>query len=446
MFLKRVARAKIAHYAARAAAESTIDAQVSSDGAFAAWVAEQEDLTRASSSFSSSYSYSNPSTNESSSSSSYSSSSSSSRPCSSSSAAAAAAVAAAGDDFIVISDQEDSDDAGSDDDGWGDAGCEGSPVLFIAPLFLPHIAVDEPDYPDFNGSHGSPEHAAYNTARKEYNRKRTVRKAKAKYKDVSRARLAADAYGAMTWKPLPAQKSFCMIEIGLILPSRWRCEQMCRALAAFLGLQKGISIKKTNEKLIATCPLCLDTTEFNVQPSTGEWKCARVFFSPHRSTCCGCQTPAGGARSGDKAKHCKSAYTPHQVSRLIFTAAAGQPHITGREIGIIVASKNIYARIPRSSFYTCVRKRLMAEKAMQREVQMAALEGYAALLEKCGHQVRPAQVFYLSVFSSGVLFYSFMRWLVLPGNDLHADRSRNAGRARCSCEARLPSAQEGRGH
>jgi hypothetical protein len=214
------------------------------------------------------------------------------------------------------------------------------------------------------------------------------RKAKQKAKQKAKAAIHRDKLASLTWRP----KSIATVEsavVGTIFNARWECEQNARGLAASLGLQKGLVISMNHEKLTSKCPNsnCNAVVSYCFQPSMGKWKVKQVV--DHEATCFGVPTPADGAKVGDKAAPCKSAYLPRQAATVVAEAANADPSISTRTIGAILRSSGIFLRNPSGRFFHAVGEIIRLGKEASRAVDMAALPGYARLLRECGHTVSP---------------------------------------------------------
>jgi hypothetical protein len=100
-------------------------------------------------------------------------------------------------------------------------------------------------------------------------------------------------------------------------------------------------------------------------------------------------TPADatGVAAPRKAKHAKSAYMARQVAQLILPEYRENPHLSGRDVARKVAALGIFKRKPRPRFFGEVVRIAAKLAAGRREFEMAAIEGYAAELIDCGHQV-----------------------------------------------------------
>jgi hypothetical protein len=123
----------------------------------------------------------------------------------------------------------------------------------------------------------------------------------------------------------------------------------------------------------------------NLQPKSGGWKLN--IQADHLDTCLGLPAPADGAAAQRPRRFCKSAFTAAQVARAVQAEAAADPNITTHQIKALVEAKGIFARLPSGRFFGDVKQALKAEMGARRDVNMAALEGYAELLRLCGHDV-----------------------------------------------------------
>ncbi|CAN8075948.1 unnamed protein product [Agarophyton chilense] len=120
---------------------------------------------------------------------------------------------------------------------------------------------------------------------------REIRRAKqkrtSKKRTMQRAKLAlkAEQLGAMKWRPRRCVE--IVPEIGMALPFRWHYEQLIRAQTAYVGIQKGVNISPTWERVCMTCrhSSCPSKIQFDWQPSTGLWK-LNAYVS-HREDCVG---------------------------------------------------------------------------------------------------------------------------------------------------------------
>lgn len=173
----------------------------------------------------------------------------------------------------------------------------------------------------------------------------------------------------------------------MALQFRWQCEQLIRAYTAYEGVQNGVNISQSFEKVCMKCRRkeCTSTFVFDWQPRTGLWKLNK--FIEHSDGCGGQRVGTDEDTSFEK-KYCTPAYTPLQVSRAVLGEASSDPNITAAKIGCLVRAKQIYKRQPPDSHYRSVRLDILRHMTASRAVDMAALEGYAELLRSCGHTVR----------------------------------------------------------
>ena len=123
----------------------------------------------------------------------------------------------------------------------------------------------------------------------------------------------------------------------------------------------------------------------DLQPSNGTFKLNKVGI--HRPTCFGLPTPADGAASSDKASPCKSAYTSKQVARRYRSELDADPSLTAKRLGVIINHSKVYLRLPGKAFFRAVLGEMTKIAVLQREIEMAALPGMAAILAARGHKV-----------------------------------------------------------
>jgi hypothetical protein len=279
------------------------------------------------------------------------------------------------------------DGVDSDDDDGGDEGFANTAAVFIPAPPLPpdQEEADEP-YPDFAGVEGTPEHSEYLQERKKVHRQRQRRRSNRKAKRAAKEAVQAEAFAAMTWRPLPLVEVVHPV-VGLVFSFRWQCEQHARGVAAVLGLQNGVTVVKTHEKLESKCrsPDCRAGESYSLQPKTGNWRLTKVV--DHKPTCFGAPTPADGAAADDKVRACKSPYLARQAMAAVLEAAAEDPNLSTQRIRSVIMSKGLLLRAPSSRFFGSVQKCLKVSKGASRAVDMATLEPYVKLLKAVGHTV-----------------------------------------------------------
>jgi hypothetical protein len=237
------------------------------------------------------------------------------------------------------------------------------------------------EYPIFEGISGSPEHVEYLSLRRSHQKRSAANRAKRRAKN----QILADKHASLSWHPLP----FASIPEALLdmeIPCRWTCEQYVRGWAARDGVQLGIVLEMDHEKLSVTCKSCsVFAIVFNLQPKLMVWKLKK--YSQHPFGCFGLPTPADGALPKHKAKSCKSAYTARQVARIVLHDAAADPNISTQRIHLNVNQMKIFSRSPSGRFFGSVKKETVLLLQASRVVNIASMEGYAALLRACGHTV-----------------------------------------------------------
>ena len=293
--------------------------------------------------------------------------------------------------IIISSDEEDEGGAaaggggGSDDDGGGDE--ELAALLIQAPFHpSPEVAeVAEASYPDFDGETYSSEHRAYIVAKKLFLRKDVQRRSKAKGKLLAKSRLSADKLASLSWLPLTSVGSRDP-EIGMTFSARWECEQFARSRAARKGVQGGVTISMDYEILRAGCKICASfIMVFNYQPKSGEWALRK--FGEHGPGCFGAPTPADGATPGEATRPCKSAFTAGQVARLVVSSVLADANMS--TAAVFSASSSCFLRAPSPDFFKSVKRAVQRTMATDRQVDMAALTGYADALRALGHKAPP---------------------------------------------------------
>jgi len=195
-----------------------------------------------------------------------------------------------------------------------------------------------------------------------------------------------DELESLSWLPLPFE-DVPTPEIGLVFQQRWQAEQFVRSWTAKIGVQGGVQLKIDLEAIRASCSTCSRfCMVFNYQPSSGQWVLRK--FVGHETGCFEAPTPADGATAKEAACACKSAFTATQVARLVLSSPLlDLDSVTISKIRD--ASSTYYLRLPSSRFLGNVKRAVAISMQVDREVDMAALPGYAAALVACGHQVTP---------------------------------------------------------
>ena len=278
-------------------------------------------------------------------------------------------------------------DSGDDDDAdIGDATPgAGLAALFVAapPTPIPDVAAER--FPDFDGVAFSSEHRAHIVASKAFYRKQQLRRARAKSKVVAKNRLEAAKLASLSWLPLPFT-GLPPPEIGQVLEQRWQAEQYVRSWTAMMGVQRGVKIIADLFAMRASCRTCnLFCMVYNYQPSTGQWVLRQ--FVDHEKCCFGAPTPADGASEKEAACACKSAFTSTQAARIVLSShLIDLDSVTGVKIRDSLSDH--YLRLPSTRFLGSVKKAVAISMQADREVDMAALTGYAAALHDNGHQVQ----------------------------------------------------------
>lgn len=215
-------------------------------------------------------------------------------------------------------------------------------------------------------------------------RREQKRRSKKKAMERARAALSAERRAAASWKPRRC------VEIapttGMELSARWKCDHMCRAHTAFIGVQKGVNVHQTAVRFVSTCrdTSCAATMQFDRQPRSGNWKLNKMV--DHSNECLGQRTD--GQVQTNAAQFCAPAYTANQVARAIISDTDNDPAITTRTVQALVLAKGIYNRQPSPAHYRAVRLELQRRFYANRAVDMAAMAGYRTLLENSGHTVR----------------------------------------------------------
>lgn len=227
-----------------------------------------------------------------------------------------------------------------------------------------------------------------NEGRANAEKRRRRREANRKYwrRSMERARISLEAErrAAESWKPAAVKK--VEPEVGVQFSARWMCEEYCRRFTASLGIQDGIKLHQTIERLSMTCKRkeCHSTLRFQRQNASGKWKL--LSFIPHENECMGTETCTSNDRTSTT-KYCTPAYTARQVARLVVPELKNNPKLSTATIAAIVRAKGIYARQPSPRHYRAIRQIVMSLREKQREVDMASLSGFAQLLTEKGHTV-----------------------------------------------------------
>jgi len=293
--------------------------------------------------------------------------------------------------------EEDSDAAGgdgSDDGGGGDDDADsgdttpgaGLAALFVAVPCTPIPDVAAEKFPEFDGVPFSAEHKAHIVESKKFYRTQQVRRAKSKAKVVAKNRLAAAKLESLSWLPLSFE-DVPTPEIGLVFQQRWQAEQFVRSWTAKIGVQTGVQLKIALDSMRASCSTCSGfCMVLHYQPKSGQWVLRK--FVDHHTGCFGAPTPADGATAKEAACVCKSAFTATQVARLVLNSPLiDLDGVNLSKIRGVVST--CYSRLPSNRFLGSVKNALATSMRVDREVDMAALPGYAAALVACGHQVTP---------------------------------------------------------
>ena len=291
----------------------------------------------------------------------------------------------AGGDFADEGESADESDSDDDDDS-GDSG--GLAALYIpaAPIPTPVVPHEVPheEYPAFVGVDLSPEHSAYIKARKAFYRNLQKRHSKATSKAVGNNRLEATKLASLLWVPEVLLQSIQPAELGLLFCDRWQVERYVRSWAAQKGVQGGVKIYKTWEVFKTSCRTCSSFHMiFNYQPASGDWILRQL--GDHDEGCLGAPTPVDGATVAESSRACKSAYTAKQVARAVLNSPSADLDITLAAIRSVCSG--IYSRMPSLRFIRSVKREIRKSMAVDRAIEMAAIEGYAAALRECGHKV-----------------------------------------------------------
>lgn len=197
--------------------------------------------------------------------------------------------------------------------------------------------------------------------------------------EKARSQLAAEKLAENSWVPRRAHE--VDIVVGSLSNTRWECERLCREHTAWTGVQKGVKISKSSERVRMTCKNrgCQALLAFDRQPSSGQWKLNK--WTNHMHSC------SGEVESSDlTAKQCYPAYTAAQISRVVMSQVSDNLSVTTKEIRTIVMSKEIYRRRPTDRHFRLVREVILSQMERTRAVSMAAMNGYAQLLREYGHQ------------------------------------------------------------
>lgn len=215
-------------------------------------------------------------------------------------------------------------------------------------------------------------------------RKQQKQESKKRYLARLRASLQAEKAAAMSWKPrrcIPISP-----EVGISLSFRWQCEQYIRAHTAYVGAYKGVNVSTQIERVRMTCKdkECNALMLFNYQPKVGLWKLNK--FVDHCNECSGQRVP-DAISSPQKSLFCYPAYTPTQIARCVLGDVSEDPNVTTRMISNLVSAQGIYNRQPSINHFRKVRQEVMHMLSASRAVDMAALQGFAELLNRFGYQV-----------------------------------------------------------
>lgn len=212
---------------------------------------------------------------------------------------------------------------------------------------------------------------------------------------------ACETVAAESWKPRAAVEM--SPEEGRMIPCRWKCEEFCRCYNAFIAVQYGINVKKTNEYLTSTCKrsMCPYVMKFNRMVSSGEWKLKT--FRAHATSCSGVSQFSQNDRNGvsqlsqndtngtggsnSKSALCTPVYTTRQIARCIWDDYIHNPTLTTKHIALLVKSKGIYIRQPGIRHFAAVKRELQQLMQKSRAEDMAAFRGHMHLLRAAGHSV-----------------------------------------------------------
>lgn len=195
---------------------------------------------------------------------------------------------------------------------------------------------------------------------------------------ITRTRLALKAERADAMAGTP--RRFVKITPQVVMPfdfqRQW--EQLIRAYNAYIGVQRGMNISQSWQKVSKKCRNnpCSASLVFDWQPPSGLWKLKQ--FTEQINDCGGQHVHREAATL--KSVYCAPAYTSLQVVRTILSEPSEDPSISARKIGQLVRSKEIYRRQPPDRHYCSVRVEVMIHMAASRVVDMATLEKYAELL------------------------------------------------------------------
>jgi hypothetical protein len=253
----------------------------------------------------------------------------------------------------------------------------------------------------------------------------TVKKARKKAKDKMRSWIEQQQSAALRW--LPKRHAPVELSKGMVVPYRFMADDVCRAEAAHQGVRLGLKVHLGLDKVVVTCRRvgCLFLRRWGMQISTGAFKLLQTA-SHDPEACFGAPVTAPEAletavgKQGKKMKKqkgasevtCVAAYSAAHISRLLYHDYVSDPNLSSKDIKKLIEVKGIYAVQPPHHHFRavkCVQNRPQLSHTLQivhpsvdgvcrrylctamretREVNMAALPGYARLLEACGHKCK----------------------------------------------------------
>lgn len=217
--------------------------------------------------------------------------------------------------------------------------------------------------------------------RKKMNRQRANRRYKTRVLQDARDALQLEREAAVSWKPTRAVQ--LKPSVGLLFGVRWRCDQYCRAYAAYLGVHLGVTVHQTTQLVESKCKQkdCKSILRFTRQVQSGNWKL--VKYVGHKDSCFGDSV----ADENSGRKRCAPAYTAVQIARLLVFDGTQNGILSVAEISEYVKAKGIYNRHPDLRHFRAVKKVMVNMLRQTRAEDMAGLEGFARLLRSKGHTV-----------------------------------------------------------
>jgi len=228
----------------------------------------------------------------------------------------------------------------------------------------------------------------------------TLAKARIKKKEKAKTYLANAVLEALQWRP-KAHAAVPFV-VGMCVPERYMAAALCRAEAAHTGVRRGIKLRQDLYTVEASCRRdgCGFTRGFGLQMKDGSWKLTKM--REHDPVLCfGQEMPvveavveAVEAVAGAKKKPavppvtCVAAYPPAHVARALRHDFADDPNINATAIGKLLKAMALYRFEPPQAHCRAIGRNLRDEMRATRDVSMAAMPGFAALLEAKGHTVK----------------------------------------------------------